>query len=727
RESVIPGVTVARTVGWFTAFYPVILTLSTPENISRVIREVKENLHKVPKKGIGYGILRYLTPTEKRKGMAFTQKPQINFNYLGQYDENTEEEGGIRISAMDTGKAVSPELESLYSLDINGITTGGRLNLDIAYSKKEYRREEIETLARNYRETLQEIIVHCKAEKETTLTPSDLTLSGMTMTELEGLEHRYTLEKKQIVDIYPLSTMQENMLFHALSSMETAVPTESSAAYFEQMSLELRGQVQLTLLEKTFNKLVEKYDVLRTVFLYQTKGRPAQVLLKEFTNVIHYEDLTRIGAGEAKKAVEQFKKDDREAGFDLTIGPLMRIALFRTTETTATIIWSFHHILMDGWCIGILFNDFMDIYRSLKQDEPVTEKPVVPYVRYIRWLERQDRKKGLDYWARYLEDYEQQTTVPKQTKAAPGDYRLQKAGLQIDGQTTRRLNSLAADKQVTLNTLFQTLWGLLLQKYNNTNDVVFGAVVSGRPPQLEGVAGMVGLFINTVPVRIKQKQQNKTQEGKEKPETFTTLITGVQQHSLETRSFEYLSLAEIQAQSYMKDKLIDHIFVFENFPVQENIEGAETKNDAGFEVTAMEMFEQTNYDFNIMAAPTQKELKIQIIYNAAVYEPAFINSLLNHLKTIIQQTAANPGIETATIEMLTLKEKQQLLLDFNDSHQEYPREKTIHQLFEEQVERTPDSISLVGSEKPVGSWQLPVANEKIKDKKEIKEQLPQME
>ncbi|MCP4155008.1 MAG: AMP-binding protein, partial [bacterium] len=205
REPVIPGVTVSRTVGWFTSFYPVILALNTPENTSLAIREIKEKLRNIPKNGIGYSILHYLTPVEKREGMTFSHEPQINFNYLGQFDEEMGEEGEIRISPLDTGESISPELESMHALDINGMTARGRLSLAITYSGKEYQRIDIEKLALYYRQALQEIILHCMEKKERTLTPSDLTFSGISIPELEELQHRFAMEKKQIANIYPLS------------------------------------------------------------------------------------------------------------------------------------------------------------------------------------------------------------------------------------------------------------------------------------------------------------------------------------------------------------------------------------------------------------------------------------------------------------------------------------------------------------------------------------------
>ncbi|MCP4156848.1 MAG: non-ribosomal peptide synthetase, partial [bacterium] len=315
---------------------------------------------------------------------------------------------------------ISPELESMHALDINGMTARGRLSLAITYSGNEYQKKDIEKLALYYRQALQEIILHCMEKKERTLTPSDLTFTGISIPELEELQHRFAMEKKQIANIYPLSPMQENMLFHARRSMETTSSMESNDAYFEQMSLEIQGRLDVTLLEKTYNKLVEKYDVLRTVFLYEMAGRPAQVLLKHFHSIVHYEDVAHLGTAEAKKVVEQFKRDDREAGFHPESGPLMRIALFRTAEKTNRIIWSFHHILMDGWCFGILFKDFLEIYRALLQEKPVPKETVVPYGRYIQWLEKQNRRKGLDYWANYAQDYEQQAVVPKQTKAGAG-------------------------------------------------------------------------------------------------------------------------------------------------------------------------------------------------------------------------------------------------------------------------------------------------------------------
>jgi amino acid adenylation domain-containing protein len=246
------------------------------------------------------------------------------------------------------------------------------------------------------------------------------------------------------------------------------------------------------------------------------------------------------------------------------------------------------------------------------------------------------------------------------------------------------LAAAAKKYRVTLNTLFQAMWGLLLQRYNNTDDVLFGAVVSGRPAGIEGIESMVGLFINTVPVRVRTDNEKN----------FPGLVRTLHQESLLSRAYEYQPLAEIQANSSLKDRLIDHVMVFENYPVQEEIKHTGTGRSLGFFIEGIDSYEQTNYDFDLTVVPG-KNIRVIFTFNSNAYATDFIKNTASHFKNIVQQVVENPQLDVKELEILSPEERQQLLYDFNDTESSYPGNKTLHELFEKQVQKTPDNVALV--------------------------------
>lgn len=296
---------------------------------------------------------------------------------------------------------------------------------------------------------------------------------------------------------YPLSPMQEGMLFASLLQ-------ETSSVYIEQITLFLCGRVDRSLLQESFRKVIQRYDALRTAFVYENLQKPRQVVLKERRFDLDFGDVSHLGEAERECRLEGIRRADRERGFDLARDPLLRAALIKTGDGSYQLLWSFHHIILDGWCVGIILNDLFQVYRSLQHGLPVAETPAVPYANYINWLLKQDREEGPKYWQNYLAGYEPPSTLPRigETAKDRRPYRLEEHRLLIESATTARMCALARHCRVTVNTLFQTLWGVLLQKYNQNRDAVFGAVVSGRPPEIDGIESMVGLCINTVPVRI---------------------------------------------------------------------------------------------------------------------------------------------------------------------------------------------------------------------------------
>ncbi|MBT2575787.1 non-ribosomal peptide synthetase, partial [Bacillus sp. ISL-51] len=479
-------------------------------------------------------------------------------------------------------------------------------------------------------------------------------------------------KKNAIQDIYPLSYMQEGMLFHSLLQKD-------SQAYAEQASFSITGEVDTRVFEESINVLFARHDIFRTIFISQNVSVPQQVVLKERTVSISEENLTHLDGADQIDYIEDVKKRDRAKGFHLQKDMLMRVTLLQTGEREYTCIWSFHHIIMDGWCLGIVLKEFFQIYASRLRKTALTLEPAVPYGTYIKWLMEQDKEKAAGYWARYLEGFEQQTVLPKQKKA--GQSRQEEVTFSFSENDTAKLKELAVKEEVTLSTIFHTLWGILLQAYNQTEDAVFGSVISGRPSEIEGIERMIGLFINTVPVRI---------SGTDVP--FRKLIKQVQKDALEGQACSYHPLYDIQANSAVKQGLIDHILVFENYPVEQEIDVLNSRGDTKdlFHIHDFSMEDETNYSFYLMVAPGD-EIHLKMRYDSSVYDRFFIENIKGHLTHIVSQVLENPAITPSSLTIITQQEKEQLLAPLSEET-ERPEYETIHAMFERQAAQTPQEI-----------------------------------
>ncbi|VBB05118.1 phosphopantetheine attachment site [Lucifera butyrica] len=480
-------------------------------------------------------------------------------------------------------------------------------------------------------------------------------------------------KENKIKDIYLLSPMQEGMLYHSLLDQE-------SNAYFEQSSLSVKGKLDIRDLEASLNWLIARYDILRTVFIYENVDKPVQAVMKTRQAQICFEDISQLPAGEKKPFMEEFKQADRRRGFDLRKDLPLRISVLKTDNESYELIWSFHHIIMDGWCMAIIRREFLAIYNSLRKNSEPDLPKVYPYSDYIKWLAKQDRQEAALYWQEYLTGYEETASLPQFGGTGAGKkYEPAEVSFRLTQRTRKGLEELAGKNSVTLNTVIQAAWGILLQQYNDVADVVFGAVVSGRPHEIAGIETMVGLFINTLPVRIQCGQED----------TFTGLIKAIQHSAVESERYSYYPLAEIQAKTSLKSNLIDHIVAFENYPAEAGLNAAE----AGITIGAAEAYEQTNYDFNLIAV-LSNELIIKFKYNALVYEPRFVAQLKGHFLAVIDQVLRNPAVSVKDIDLLTGEERQELLDGFNRTRTEYPQNRTVVGLFEEQAAKVRDNTAV---------------------------------
>jgi iturin family lipopeptide synthetase B len=683
REMVVEDVDITRTVGWFTTQYPVIMDMEKSEDISYSIRNVKETLRAIPHKGIGYGILKYLTPSEKKGDMPFSRAPEILFNYLGKFGGETLGviDGLSGLTDVNLEEWWNPELEIGQKIDIEGVVDGEELKLYFFYNKQEYRGETIERLAQTFKSNLEQVIDHCRTREKRRLTPSDLDCKNISVDDFdkmsEYIKHNIG-EDMEIELIYPLSPMQNGMFYHSLRNKE-------SNSYFEQFVFPLHGEIDGILFEDSINTLIERHNVLRTIFAHEGLDEPLQIVLKKRGMRLHYEDISHLNEEGQAEYLEAFRRKDQERKFDLSRDLLLRFALFKTAPGEHRLLFTFHHTIMDGWCLAIILKELKRVYRSLEQGEPAQLEFVTPYSEYIRWLKKQDIEKGLHHWVKYLGTYDEPAVLPKPGKVVKeNQYRLEEYHFTIHEELTSAINKLAGRSRATISTVLQSVWGVLLQKYNNKGDVVFGVIVSGRPTEIDGFAQMVGLFINMIPVRIRSREGQK----------FSHLLKEVQAESVLLKNYEYLPIAEIQSHSPLRGDLIDHILVFENYPVEEELRNPEL----GFTVGEMEAYEQTNYDFNIIIMPGDC-LYVNFSYNALVYESDLVEYFSLHFEKVLNQVVYNPDIPVEEIEITTEGEKKKILYEFNDTVVDYPKDKTIYQVFEEQVEKTPDNIAVAFRDK----------------------------
>jgi fengycin family lipopeptide synthetase C len=477
-------------------------------------------------------------------------------------------------------------------------------------------------------------------------------------------------QQPEIQDIYPLSFMQEGMLFHSLYD-------EQSRAYFEQASFTINGQLDLERFQKSMDAVFDRYDIFRTAFIYKNVAKPRQVVLKQRHCHVHVEDISHLNEKDKEHCTEAFKEQDKSKGFDLQTDVLMRISILKWAPDHYVCIWSHHHILMDGWCLGIVIKDFLHIYQALGKGQFPDLPPVQPYGTYIKWLMQQEREEAAEYWKKRLQHFEKASPLPKRTDQM-SDGTLQQITFTIPEKETSELQKIAVACGATLNTVFQALWGIMLQKFNRRDDAVFGSVISGRPSELKDVENMVGLFINTIPIRVQSDFLS-----------FSDLVSGMQKDMTEAEAYSYFPLYDIQAQSALKQEMIDHIIVFENTPTQQEIEELNQAGSFDFSVKDFEMEEVTNYRCSVKVIPG-RTLYVRIHFHTGTYQPNMMSEIKDYLQHLISDVISDPSLPVSKMTLLDEDKTRKIVSQNNRTVSVSPEAPTLHGLFERQAAVTPE-------------------------------------
>lgn len=481
------------------------------------------------------------------------------------------------------------------------------------------------------------------------------------------------LNKENLKDIYPLSPMQADMLFHALLDSK-------SDAYFEQITFLIDGQFDIARWQYCWQLLVQRHDILRTVFSYKKTEQPLQIVLKRSEPEFLQFDLRTFDSTSQATKILEYKQQDRRRGFDLSKDRLTRIAIFQRQSQEFVMVWSFPHILLDGWCNGIIYEELLMFWQQLKQGKTPQLPPAPQYSRYIQWLAKQDKAAATEYWREYVKGYAQITGLPREKIAAPVITEIVEYQLHFEPTLYQQLQKLASTKQVTLNTLIQAMWSILLSIYNGVNDVVFGATVSGRPSSIPDIERMLGLFINTLPVRAMFEPNT----------TLDEIIQQVHQRALASQSYDFFPLAEIRTLTQLKQNLFDHLLIFENLPNQDN---EISEQQLGFRIVQEEMYEHTHYDFVLSVFPSEN-LTFKLAYQPQSYSAEQISRIAGHCEQLLQQFITDTTIQLKDLNILPSYEKELLLQQFNPTVNTPVAETTLVAQFEAQVARTPEQVAI---------------------------------
>ncbi|AEI43018.1 non-ribosomal peptide synthetase [Paenibacillus mucilaginosus] len=500
--------------------------------------------------------------------------------------------------------------------------------------------------------------------------------------------------KLQVQDIIGLTPMQEGMLYDSLRE-------GSERTYVEQLTVKLTGPLEPPHAEEAFRRLMARHDIFRTVYKISPSNKPVGIVLKERSVRLHTEDWSDLSPEELEDRAAEFKERDLSLGFRLDRDVPLRLAVLKTGQMSFEFLFTFHHIILDGWSLGIMLQEFLALYTGLCDGRSVELPPAQPFSRYVHWLENQDREQAGAYWAKLLEGYDTAAEWPNhgRTPSVREGYDKRVFEFAFSRELTQALQELALGASATLHALVQTLWGILLQRYSGTKDVVFGTVVHGRPAELPGMERAVGLFINTVPVRIRDLEQ-----------TLGEMAASVSRGTWDAKPYETYPLYEILAMSELKQGLFDHVIAFENMPVPEN----DVWEDSGLRVESMSMVEQTGYPLHLNIVP-EEELRFQITYNAGVFESSVIEGIGRHLSELARQAAQRgPQQHISQMTLLSHQEEQELLhLSEMGEGSDYPEEATLTSLFEEQVRQHPEHTAVVFSGRQISYSELNVLANRI--------------
>ena len=679
RDGLFEDIDLTRSVGWFTNAYPLCLAPQAGDDEAAraaSIKRIKEQLRQVPHKGLGYGVLRYLAEQTCREHMAALPQARITFNYLGQFDQQFDD--GALFQPVDAPVGLAHDLDAPLPnwLSVDGQVYGGALQLRWTFSRERYDEATIARLAETYRQELLELVAHCLREGNGSFTPSDFPLAQLTQEQIDTLP----VPAAQIDDVYPLTPMQEGLLLHTLLEPGTGI-------YYMQDRYRINSALDPERFGKAWQAVVARHEALRASFSWNAGQAMLQIIHKPGSAPVDYQDWRGVDEATQEARLQALHKQEREAGFDLLQSAPFHLRLVRVDDQRYWFMMSNHHILIDAWCRSLLMNDFFELYQALGENRQA-QLPLPPRYRdYIGWLQRQDLAEARQWWQRNLAGFERVTAVPsdrplRQDHGAEGGMIVGDCHTRLDVSDGVRLRELAQAHQLTVNTFAQAAWALVLSRYSGERDVVFGVTVAGRPVSLPQMQRTVGLFINSIALRVQLPVPGQRC-------TVRQWLQGLLERNMELREYEYLPLVNIQECSELPkgQPLFQSLFVFENAPVEtavlDHAQHLNASSDSGRT--------HTNFPLTAVCYPGD-DLGLHLSFDQRYFDVATVERMLAEFKRLLLALADGFTDDVADLPVLGQDEQRFLLETCNRTERLYSLDQSYVKLFEARVAAHPHKV-----------------------------------
>ncbi|MGO0704670.1 non-ribosomal peptide synthetase [Pseudomonas paracarnis] len=676
RETLFDDIDLTRSVGWFTSAYPLRLTPQAEQGDS--IKAIKEQLRGVPHKGLGYGVLRYLADDLCKQSMAALPSAQITFNYLGQFDQSFGADALFHPLEETAGLAHDPDAPLPNELSIDSQVYGGELVLRWTFSRERHDQQVIGDLAEAYLAELHSLIAHCLQDDAGGLTPSDFPLARLTQVQLDTLP----VPASAIEDVYPLTPMQEGLLLHTLLEPGTGL-------YYMQDRYRINSALDPERFAQAWQAVIARHEALRASFCWNVGEDMLQVIHKPGSTPIEYLDWSADPQDEQEPRLQALLKAEREAGFDLLNQAPFHLRLIRVAEARYWFMMSNHHILIDAWCRSLLMNDFFDIYTALGEGRDAQLAAPPRYRDYIAWLQRQDLNEARQWWQQNLQGFERATPIPsdrpflREHAGGSGGMVVGDCYTRLDARDGAQLRELAQAHQLTVNTFAQAAWALVLRRLSGDRDVLFGVTVAGRPVDMPEMQRTVGLFINSIALRVKLPEDGQRCSVRQ-------WLSALLDSNMQLREYEYLPLVTIQEHSELPkgQPLFDSLFVFENAPVEVSVlDRAQSLN-----ATSDSGRTHTNFPLTAVCYPGD-DLGLHLSYDQRYFDESTVQGMLAEFKRLLLALVQGFHGDMDELALMGEQEREFLVEGCNQSAHAYPLERSYIELFEAQVAQHPQRIA----------------------------------
>jgi amino acid adenylation domain-containing protein/non-ribosomal peptide synthase protein (TIGR01720 family) len=645
REDLFDDVDVSRTVGWFTTIYPVRLSPGDRGAPGAVLKRVKEDLRRVPRGGIGYGLLRYLPDDTEPTGLP-VEAAEASFNYLGQLDVFLAGRVPVQVASESIGPTLSLDGRRTHLLEITGAVRDGELQFGWTYSRNRHSRATIENRASSFVEILRELVHHCQQPESGGVTPSDFPLAPLLQDELDELVGT----GREVEDLYPLTPVQRGILVQSIGA-------PGAGPYFEQFCWGVEGTFTPELMRRAWERLVRRHSVFRTAFRWEASTRPVQIVYRNARLAWQYQDW-RDDSPEGQDArLRRFLEEDRGLAFDLARPPLLRVALIRLAESRWYLAWSHHRLILDAWSVDLLWNELVHSCEELRRDQTVRLEKSRPYRDFVAWLDKQELSEAEAFWRGALRDFEAPARLglesPRDVSTTTGEpYRRDRAAMtEADASA---LQQLARRHGLPVETLARAAFAVLLSRYTRESDVLFGTTVDGRSAPVGGIESMLGLFMNVLPLRLRPRSDRST----------IRWLQEVQSHFAEVLRHQHTPLAEARRWSGLRREagvpFLESLVALESRPHEPS------RLQARLTRWSISSHQRTSFPITLFVDP-RRTWSLEIAYDARRYDEASMTRMLGHLQCLLRGIAADGEGSLSELSLLTPAERRQLLDSFGSA------------------------------------------------------------